>query len=148
MKKNRFLPILLFSCIQLIFSTAQAQSQELRVKVSDIRSAKGKIILNVFKDEASYEKQQPYTTLSFDKKAISNGVLMVKGTVATGIYGITLIDDENGNGKLEKNFMGIPKEGFGFSNFFMTKMKKPAFNEFKFELKPGSSVVEIKTKYM
>lgn len=148
MKKNRILMIILLGSIPFIVSSVKAQTQELRVKVSGIRSAKGKIILNVFKDEAGYEKQQSFTTLNFDKKALKNGVLNVNGSVATGTYGITLIDDENANGKLEKNFVGIPREGFGFSNFFMTKMKKPTFNEFKFEIKPGSTEIEIKAKYM
>lgn len=148
MKKNRFLVILVLCCIQFSFSAVRAQTQEIRIKVSSIRSAKGKIILNVFRDEAGYEKQQPFKTLNFDKKGLTNGLLTVKAALPPGVYGITLIDDENGNGKIDKSFIGMPKEGFGFSNFFMTKMKKPAFDEFKFELKSGSAEIETKAKYM
>jgi uncharacterized protein (DUF2141 family) len=73
--------------------------------------------------------------------------MTVELTLEAGTYGITLLDDENANGKIDKNFIGIPKEGFGFSNFFMTKMKKPAFDEFKVDLKTQPRV-EIKVKYM
>jgi uncharacterized protein (DUF2141 family) len=58
-----------------------------------------------------------------------------------------MVDDENGNGKIDKNLVRIPKEGFGFSNFFMEKMKKPTFDDFKVDLKTQSKI-EIRVKYM
>jgi uncharacterized protein (DUF2141 family) len=33
-----------------------------------------------------------------------------------GNYGVAVIHDENSNARLDKNFLGIPKEGFGFAN--------------------------------
>lgn len=33
-----------------------------------------------------------------------------------GVYGVAAIHDENSNAKLDKNFFGIPKEGYGFAN--------------------------------
>jgi len=125
-----------------------AQTQETEVRVSGIRSEKGKVILNVFKDNETYNKEKPYKTFVFDKKAIVNGTLIVKCELEPGIYGITLVDDENANGKIDKNFIGMPKEGFGFSNFFMEKLKKPSFDDFKVDLKSHSNKVEIKVKYM
>jgi uncharacterized protein (DUF2141 family) len=35
------------------------------VKITGIRSAEGKIILNVFKDNESYDKEQPYKKTCF-----------------------------------------------------------------------------------
>jgi uncharacterized protein (DUF2141 family) len=116
--------------------------------VTGIRSAKGKIILNVFKDNAGYNDEKPYKTLSFDKNAMVNGnTLTVSVKLEPGVYGFTMVDDENGNGKIDKNFIGMPKEGFGFSNFFMEKMKKPTFDEFKVDL-TSSHKIDIRVKYM
>jgi len=36
--------------------------------------------------------------------------------VPPGTYGVAAIHDENGNARLDRNFLGIPKEGFGFAN--------------------------------
>lgn len=36
--------------------------------------------------------------------------------VPTGRYGIAVLHDENSNHKLDRNFLHIPKEGFGFAN--------------------------------
>ena len=84
----------------------------------------------------------------FDKKAIANGKMTVNCILEPGVYGITLIDDENKNNELNKNILGIPKEGFGFSNFFMEKMKKPDFNDFKVDLRNNKNKISIKVKYM
>jgi uncharacterized protein (DUF2141 family) len=147
MKKTTVFGINLFIGLLLIFFGSYIKAQELPVKITGIRSAKGTIVINVFKDQASYDKEEPFKKISFDKKALANGIMTVELTLEAGTYGITLLDDENANGKIDKNFIGIPKEGFGFSNFFMTKMKKPAFDEFKVDLKTQPRV-EIKVKYM
>jgi uncharacterized protein (DUF2141 family) len=55
---------------------------------------------------------------------VINGTLILTGDLEPGTYGITLVDDENKNGTLDKSFFGMPKEGFGFSNFFIEKLKK------------------------
>lgn len=130
----------------LVPSCLHAQNTEM--VISGIESDEGQILLSIFKDNASYEKEQPFKTLNFEKKAIANGTLTVHFDLEPGTYGITLIDDKNKNGKIDKNMLGIPKEGFGFSNFFMEKMKKPLFDEFKVTLAPKNNNIKIKVKYM
>jgi uncharacterized protein (DUF2141 family) len=148
MKKTTAFGINLFIGLLFTFFASYTQAQETHVKIADIRSGKGKIILNVFKDNNSYDKEQPYKKIVFDKKDLVNGTLNVHFGLEPGVYGITLLDDENEDGKINKNFVGIPKEGFGFSNFFMTKMKKPSFDDFKVDLKSSDIKVEIRVKYM
>ncbi|PQJ08792.1 hypothetical protein CJD36_022320 [Flavipsychrobacter stenotrophus] len=52
-----------------------------------------------------------------------------------GVYGFALLDDENGNGTMDYNMFGMPKEGFGFSDFYLSGLKKPNFDQFKFTLR-------------
>jgi len=140
----------LFFCIGLFFiiHSSRAQTPDTRVSIVGVRSGKGRIVVNVFKDNETYDKQQPYKQFLFDKKGLAGGKMSVSCTLQPGVYGITLLDDENENGKIDKNMLGIPKEGFGFSNFFMDKMKKPAFDDFKVDLRSTGVNVEIKVKYM
>ncbi|MES2064611.1 MAG: DUF2141 domain-containing protein [Bacteroidota bacterium] len=147
MKKITVFSINLFIGLLLIFFGSYIQAQELPVKVTGVRSPKGNIIINVFKDQASYDDEKPYKQFIFDKKPLDKGTMTLKLALEPSTYGITLLDDENSNGKIDKNLIRIPKEGFGFSNFFMTKMKKPAFEDFMIELKTHPAV-EIKVKYM
>lgn len=147
MKKTSVWSFNLFIGLLMIFFASYIQAQEMPVKISGVRSEKGNIIINVFKDQLSYDKELPYKKVTFDKKALNNGTMTVKLNLEPGTYGITLLDDENGNGKIDKNFIRIPKEGFGFSNFFMEKMKKPTFDDFKVNLQTQPKI-DIRVKYM
>jgi uncharacterized protein (DUF2141 family) len=52
-----------------------------------------------------------------------------------GFYALTVFHDENGNGKLDTNFLGQPEEQFGISNITRTLWSKPKWDEVKFEVK-------------
>ena len=130
-----------------IFCLSNSYGQNTQIRVSEIRSGKGQIILNVFKNDEDYQKEKVSKKLVFEKK-IENGSMIINCTLDPGTYGITLIDDENKSGELNKNMLGIPKEGFGFSDFFMEKMKKPAFDDFKVNVKNQNNKISIRVKYM
>ena len=83
--------------------------------------------IGVFRDNESFKKEQAYRELQFAKKDISNGEMKVQFELPPGTYGIALVDDENSDGVMEYNFLGVPKEGFGFSDYYHTGMKKPKF---------------------
>ena len=62
-----------------------------------------------------------------------------------GTYAIALFIDANKNLKIDKNFLGIPKEQYGFSNNAMGKLSGPSFQQAKFQVK-GKTVQSIKLK--
>ena len=45
-----------------------------------------------------------------------------------GDYGVAVIDDINGNKKLDRNFLGIPTEGFGFANNPKVTLSAPPYS--------------------
>jgi uncharacterized protein (DUF2141 family) len=61
-----------------------------------------------------------------------------------GWYGISLYHDENRNGKMDKNMMGIPKEAYGFSNNAKGFFGKPDYKDVKFELNTLEKQIFIK----
>lgn len=132
----------------LLTISALTKAQDVQISIKDLKNTKGQVILNIYKSEASYDKEQAFKTLKFDKKNVQNGVLIIRLKLEIGEYGITMIDDENGNSELDKNFIKIPKEGFGFSDFFMEKLKKPTFQDFKKQIKEGSNNLSIRVKYL
>lgn len=66
--------------------------------------------------------------------------------IPQGTYAVMVFHDENGNGKLDKNLVGIPKEGYGASNNPAKKMRPPAFDEAKFSLN-SAETIEVKLVY-
>jgi uncharacterized protein (DUF2141 family) len=68
--------------------------------------------------------------------------------VAPGTYAISVMHDENGNGKLDKSFIGIPTEGYGVSNNHTHAMSAPTWDESKFTVARGARLdMAISLKY-
>lgn len=73
----------------------------------------------------------------------------VKFDLPPGTYGLALLDDENNDDKMNYSFIGLPKEGFGFSNYYLSGLFKPKFEVFKFTvLKDQKQKVQMKIRYM
>lgn len=62
-----------------------------------------------------------------------------------GFYAIALFVDANKNLKIDKNFLGIPKEQFGFSNNAMGTLSAPSFEQAMFEV-DGNTTQNIELK--
>ena len=65
----------------------------------------------------------------------------------SGTYALALIHDENGNGKLD-TMMGIPKEGFGFSNNPAIRFGPPSFKSAEVAVTSGQVDRTVKVKYL
>lgn len=128
------------------FSAVKAQNQVVNLTISNIKSTQGQILLAVFADQKGFKDEVPIHRFRFPKTAISNGTMKVSVNLAPGTYGIALVDDDNKNGKLDKNMIGIPKEGIGFSNFYLSGMSKPDFDDFKFEVKNSAMAIQSKMR--
>ena len=119
------------------------------VTIKDIKTPNGQILMGIYKDGVSFDKEIAYKKVQAFKTKISNGTLVVEVKLEPGKYGISLMDDENFNGKMDYNFIGIPKEGFGFSNYYHTGLTKPKLKSFSFEvIENKNTKVEVKMKYM
>jgi uncharacterized protein (DUF2141 family) len=144
-KKILFLKILLL----LLLPARSGNSQTVEVIITGIRSEKGQIVIGVFKDDESFQKEESFMEKRFVKSGISNRERRVQFSLETGIYGLSLLDDENSNGKMEYNFLGIPKEGFGFSDYYHKGIKKPKFDSYKFSInKDQTKRITIRIRYM
>jgi uncharacterized protein (DUF2141 family) len=137
-----------FLLLVLSFFTSSV-SHNVEVVISNIRSNKGQIIIGIYKDQASFDKEKSFLIKKFDKKNMQQEFLIIKFDLEPGIYGLTLLDDENNDAKMEYNFVGMPKEGFGFSNYYHTGFTRPKFESFKVEVKKDIlNKSKIKIRYM
>ncbi len=65
-----------------------------------------------------------------------------------GTYAIAIFHDSNNNKKLDKNWVGIPKEGYGFSNNVFGTFGPPSFQEASFKVKANNTTnLKIKLEY-
>jgi uncharacterized protein (DUF2141 family) len=68
-----------------------------------------------------------------DKRAV-----MTFENLAEGEYAVALLHDRNDNKKMDYNFLGIPSEGYGFSNNVKAVLSPPTFEQAKIPLLPNA----------
>jgi uncharacterized protein (DUF2141 family) len=66
--------------------------------------------------------------------------------VPTGRYAISVLHDENDNQKMDRNFIGIPKEGYGFSRDAKVVAGPPSFDDAAFDVAaaPGEQTLSLR----
>ncbi len=67
--------------------------------------------------------------------------------IPAGTYAVACFHDENGNGKLDKNFLGIPTEGTVVSNHAKGFMGPPPFNKARFSFSGADSALDLRMGY-
>ncbi len=133
----------------LVLPAISLSAQNVEVIIKGLRSERGQIAIGVFKDNETFQKEKAFLDKQFTKSDISNGEMRVKFSLEPGVYGLSLLDDENSNGKMEYNFLGIPKEGFGFSDYYHSGFTKPKFDFFKFSIEQNQKrTITVKIRYM
>lgn len=116
-----------------------ANGYNLEINIVKVRNDAGQIAIQVLDEQKKVVKQE-FVTI-----ANKRSVLMVKG-LPKGKYAVQLFHDENRNGKMDFNFVGIPKEGYGFSNDARGFMSAPAFDKQLFTLDQDRAI-QIRLSY-
>jgi len=150
--------VLIVSCALFLLVTARSavvvaaqapSTPTLTIKVIGARNAKGKIGVALFQQAAGFPEDTSKAIRAQDVDIDTNtmSAQVVFGDLPEGVYAISVRHDENSNGKLDKNFVGIPKEGYGASNNAAKKRRAPKFDEAKFLLNGTGQTIEIKLIY-
>jgi uncharacterized protein (DUF2141 family) len=135
----------------LILLTGAAQAGSIELTVTGLRSGDGSLGISLFKKSQSKSfpgdstaaEQRFYLPLNGQK----NLVLEIADIEETS-YAISVMHDENNNGALDTNAVGIPKEGFGFSNNPRVTMGAPKFDKCEFTVGADEAQINIKLQYM
>lgn len=108
-------------------------AQGLTVTIDRIDMAQGHILVLVADSDAGWDGQAPRAAVR--KIAVENtDPLPITFTdLAPGRYAVQVLHDANDNGKLDTNIVGMPTEGYGFSNN-PNVMRRAHFDEAAFEL--------------
>lgn len=67
---------------------------------------------------------------------------------APGVYAVAVYHDANADSDFNRTVIGMPAEGFGFSNDAPTRFGLPAFDTVRFSVKPGDNLIRIKLRYV
>lgn len=134
----------LWSVILTLSLAAAASGADLTVTVAGLKETGGILSVSLFNTEASWNEDGTMGVrqrLDVDEKT----EVVVFDDLVPGTYAIRLMHDENGNGKLDTNWLGIPNEGWGFSN--NPRTRGPAkWSQAAFELGDENMEITIKVQ--
>ena len=69
------------------------------------------------------------------------------GSLATGMWAVAVMHDQDGNGEMATDWMGRPSEGWGVSNDARGSFGPPSFADAAFEVTPGENRITIRVNY-
>ena len=113
----------------------------LNVEISGFKNSRGKARVCLFDSEKGFPlKQEEAFRVALVN--IANGRARVEfSAVPTGTYAVSVLHDVNGNGRMDTNTFGLPKEGVGSSNNPRTMFGPPDFKDARFTLgRDGKSI--------
>jgi uncharacterized protein (DUF2141 family) len=124
-----------------------AADSTVMVHVGSLRNTKGVLGCRLFRSAQGFPETSEGTVEV--RVPISGAVTQCEfPNVAPGTYAVSVMHDENGNQKLDKNLFGVPTEGYGVSNNHTYAMSSPKWGESTFVVEQGKNqVLQIQLRY-
>lgn len=114
--------------ILLALSVPASQAGELRVAIEGIRDDKGTVRVAVYRAGAGFLKPGQEHAAMF-QRAVAGELFVVFAGLPEDRYAVAVYHDENANGELDSNLLGIPLEGVGFSEGAVPGFGPPSFDD-------------------
>lgn len=144
-------PIILLLFIVSIVSLSTKQkslnSSTLVVQIEGLKSQNGTLLLAIYNNKEDFPSN---ASKAYSKKVlkISNNVVQTElKNVPFGWYAIAVLHDENNNQSMDKNMIGIPKEGYGMSNNAHKSLGIPSWDDAKIRVENERCTARIRLKY-
>ena len=120
----------------------------IHVDIAGLRNDKGQVLCSLFSSATDFPKKTEKAT-AHARSDISHGRAVCEfGGIAPGTYAVSVFHDENSNGKMDTNFMGIPREGVGASNNAKGHFGPPRFEAAAFRFLGGRLDLKITINYL
>jgi uncharacterized protein (DUF2141 family) len=147
-RRRAWFAVLAFATLPAIAFAQLSSCPGIHVKVLNIRNSTGTVDCALFDSPVGF----PIEVL---RSATNVMLIKVRNTQARcdfedippGMYALAVIHDENGNGKLDTNWLGIPTEGYGFSNDARALLGAPSFSAASFPYDGRNLDLTISLRY-
>jgi len=128
-------------------ATCEGGETPLQVEIRDVRSADGNVTITVYGD-------RPEDFLSPGRKLLRERVPIVRDKATaclalpdTGAYAVAVYHDEDGDHDFDRTLIGLPDEGYGFSNDAPAIVGLPTFQAARFEVPENGLQLTIRMRY-
>lgn len=130
----------------LLMFSAAAPPRGIEVRTEGLRSERGALHICMTREQVHF------ADCGRDPRAIKHSMaagrqIVRLEQVPPGIYALSVMHDENRNGKLD-TLLGIPREGFGFSRNPAIRFGPPRFDQVRMEVGAGITSVRVRMQYL
>ena len=119
--------------LALFAALTAAFASDIAVEVTGMRSTSGQILLYVYCSEGGFPTK-PEKACRRLTVPIEGGQSQTTISLPAGTYALLAVHDEDQNGAMDTNFIGIPREGLGSSNNPRSSFGPPGFDDAGFSL--------------
>ena len=149
MTRNRIGRALLSASLGAACLSAAPATQplaKLTIEVIDLRAHNGQLIFGVFTSADGFPTERG-KSVNWQVKPADADKVVFTCELPPGEYGASVLHDENLNDKMDKNLLGIPKEGYGVTNNPKPKRRAATFQESLFKLPSQGATMTISIHY-
>jgi uncharacterized protein (DUF2141 family) len=119
------------------------------LEISNLRNDKGHMLCALCSSaQADAFPKKADKAVAADRKDEERQAVCDFTEVAPGTYTVSVVHDENANGKLDMNFSGMPREGVGASNDAKGHMGRPKFCAASFRYVGERLELKIRVNYL
>lgn len=141
-------PILrFFRAVLVVFTCgpvfASAETANIKLTVSNIQSQVGKLYIAVYDSKDTFLGETKFYAQEVGLESLADGKLAVDLSLPYGQYAISVHHDNNANGEMDRNFIGIPKEPVGLSNGHVPRFGPPKFSKAVIQIAQPQQLEEI-----
>ena len=120
----------------------------LSLQVEGLRNLRGQVLVTVYDQEKGFPTDPSAAVTSCRVVLANQADLRIETELLPhGTYAVALLHDENANGIMDTNLVGIPKEGYATSNNIRKLLSAPSFEEARFELDKNKKIIHLKMVY-
>lgn len=116
------------------------------VPINGVQKTNGQLLYSLFQSADGFPDQPAKAYRTGSVPVTDRFITLQISALPPGTYALSVIHDENGNGKLDMSRLGIPSEPFGFSNNVTGAFGPPKFSRASFVLTPGKNERSIRLK--
>ncbi len=139
---KQLITALCISTTALLVGTLKASAADLTVHIANIEKSSGSILIGVY-DSAEGFLDPKGMKARMKLTANTDGVSHTFHGLPEGDYAISVFHDEDDDGKLKKNFMGVPREPLGMSRDAKGSFGPPQFSDAVFTLLEAGTEITI-----
>jgi len=123
-------------------------NSNITVKVDELKNQDGQICATLFDKSQGFPSDSKQALQSQCVKITERPQKLTFKDLKPGTYAVALFHDANGDGIFNSNYIGIPKEGFGFSRNPLVVTRPPKFEDAAVFVAGPNTDIDIKLQYL